>query len=601
MRVLKLAKRHSAWILLAMISMAVVAMTTVFAFNLVRPIYDQVLQPAQPSGVVIGARDTGVIAAFDRATDRAEQKVQEWFGETSFAILVVAVLTIVVKNLFAFVARFASARFGLATIRDLRGRFFDSLLVQSPTFFHDRATAGLVSRATNDLQLLREALAERLGDVAQDLVAVPAVLIYLLSLDLRMTVVASFAAPLMFAPVVYLGRRLRDWARLAQQRTGEAAIAIDEAVRGIRAVQVFGMSQFMTDRFRNINQGQYLANLTARALQAANAPVMEVVGVGAAIAVIAYAAMQITAGSMTLGDFSAFVLAAYALYNPLKRINKFNLALQRAAVASSRVFEIVDAPVAVQEPPTPRLLRGSSISIEFDHVDFAHQPERWVLRDFSLEIRCGSTVALVGASGAGKSTVAQLIPRFMDVQNGALRVGGIDVRELQLASLRSHIGLVTQETVLFNDTVRTNIVCGRDGIGDAALDEAVRAAGADVMIRDLPDGYDTEIGENGVLLSGGQRQRIAIARALLAEPPILVLDEATSALDPESEEAIYRALARHESRRTMLVIAHRLATIRRADIIALLADGRVVELGNHDDLIAADGLYRKLVESRELR
>ena len=600
MRVLKLAKRHGAWILLAMISMAVVAMTTVFALNLVRPIYDQVLQPAHPSDAVIGARDTGVVAAFDRATDRAEQTVQEWFGETSFAILVVAVLTIVVKNLFAFVARFASARFGLATIRDLRGRFFDSLLVQSPTFFHDRATAELVSRATNDLQLLREALAERLGDVAQDLLAVPAVLIYLLSLDLRMTVFTAIAAPLLFAPVVYLGRRLRDWARLAQQRTGEAAVAIDEAVRGIRAIQVFGMSQFMTDRFRNINQGQYLANLTARALQVANAPIMEVVGVGAAIAVIAYAAMQITAGSMTLGDYSAFVLAAYALYNPLKRINKFNLAMQRAAVASSRVFEIVDAPVAVQEPATPRLLRGSSINIEFDHVDFAHQLERWVLRDFSLEIRCGSTLALVGASGAGKSTVAQLIPRFMDVQNGAVRVGDIDVRELQLASLRSHIGLVTQETVLFNDTVRTNIVCGRDHLGDAALDEAVRAAGADLMIRDLPDGYETEIGENGILLSGGQRQRLAIARAVLAKPPILVLDEATSALDPESEEAIYRALARLEGRRTMLVIAHRLATIRRADMIAVLADGRVVELGNHDDLIAADGLYRKLVESREL-
>ena len=418
LRVLGLARRHGGWILLAVASMFVVAGATVFAFNLVRPIYDQVLRPTPVTESVLEVPAAGVVAALDAAAARAENDLQGWIGGNRVAILALALLTIVVKNLFAFVSRFASARFGLATIRDLRHRFFEKLLAQSPAYFHDRSTAALVTRATNDLQLLREALAERFGDVAQDLVTVPVILVYLLSLDLRLTVAMAFAAPLLFAPVVHLSRRLRARASQAQEGTGEVAVVIDETVRGIRVVQNFGMADFMADRFRRANQRQYFASLAARAIQAANAPVMEIVGAAAALTVISYAASQITGGDMTLGDFSAFVLGAYAVYNPLKRLNKFNLAMQHAAVAATRVFEIIDAPAAVRNRPGARPLTDLGGGIRFENVGFSYSQHRHVLRGFELHLPRGATGALVGASGAGKSTVAQLIPRFFRCPRG---------------------------------------------------------------------------------------------------------------------------------------------------------------------------------------
>ncbi len=600
LRLLGMAKRHLPWMALALASMVVVAGATVFAFNLVRPIYDHVLRAPAPSDETPAVPTVGLVRALDSMTGRAEARIRRSVNDSRITILALAFIALVVKNLGAFLARFASARFGLAGVRDVRNRLFESLLAQSPAYFRAAATPVMVARATHDAQLIREALAERLGDAVQDVLMLVVLLVYLLSLDLELTLVTAVVAPLLFFPVVHFSRRLRDRARQAQQRTGEMAVVLDESVRGLRVVQIYGMESFLGDRFRRANQRQFLASLGARVIQAANAPVMEIVGGAAALAITAYASSRISGGDMSLGDFSAYLLAAYAAYNPLKRLNKFNLALQQAEVAAERIFEVIDAPVEIRDKIGAREVCDVGAGLRLESVVFAYEPGRPVLRGVDLEIRRGSTVALVGPSGAGKSTIAQLIPRFWDVLGGAVLVGGDDVRDLRLSSLRGLIGLVTQETILFNDTVRSNITCGRADASASRVEEAARAADAHGFISDLPQGYDTMIGESGMSLSGGQRQRLAIARAVFKDPPILILDEATSALDPESEISVQGALDRLMRDRTTLVIAHRLATVRRADLVAVLVDGRIVERGTHDHLTACGGIYRRMVEMQEL-
>ncbi len=600
LRALRVGRRHAPWLGAAVLGMVLVAAATVFSYNLIRPVYDQLLRPEAAVATPVPGPEGGLVGWLDGLVADAQRGLQAWAVGRRGAILGLILIAVLVKNLFAYVSRYAGARFGLATARDLRVMVFDSLLGQGPGYFHRTTPAVLVSRVVHDLGLVTQVLAERLGDLLQDVLTLAAVLLYLFSLDFRLAAVTMAVAPVLLLPVVHFSRRLRHRSRQSQERMGDLAGVLDESLRGIRIVQAYGAEAYESARFARASQHQFVAGLRARAVQAANAPVMELVGAAAAAALIGYASSQIAAGRTTLGDFSAFLLGVYGSYTPLKRLNKFNLALQQASVAAERVFEVVDAPVQVREKQHAVALDDVAESVRFAGVSFAYEPGRWVLREVDLEVRRGTTVALVGPSGAGKSTIAQLIPRFWDVQEGAVLVGGRDIRGLTLRSLRSHIGLVTQETVLFNDTVRGNIAFGLPEVAEERLLEAARAARAHGFITALPEGYDTVIGEGGARLSGGQRQRLAIARALLRDPDILILDEATSSLDPPSERLVQRALEELMRDRTTLLISHRLASVRGADCILVLDAGRVVERGDHDGLMAKNGLYRRLVEAQEI-
>jgi subfamily B ATP-binding cassette protein MsbA len=579
-RVLALARRHLAWLGVAALSMVLVASSTVFAYNLIRPVYDQVLRPDEPAHEL---PQIGLVAFLDQLSEQARTWLQPVLGHDRTAILVLVLSAIVIKNLFTFLSRYAVAHLGLATIRDLRNRTFAALLGQCQSYFQATASGVLISRVVNDVEMIREALSERFGDLLQDSLTVVVVLIYVLTLNPGLALATLVLAPVLLAPVIHFSRRLRKRSRESQERIGELTSILDETLKGIRVVQSFGMESFEQSRFRRATFGHLRANLRARAIQAANAPVTS----------------QIARGAMTIGDLSAFLLGVYGTYNPLKRLNKLNLSLQQATVAAQRVLAVIDAPVAVCDRPGAQRLANLGDGIQLDSVSFSYDGDRAVLECLDLHIPVGWTVALVGPSGAGKSTVAQLIPRFWDVTAGAVQIGGVDIRDLTLASLRAHIGLVTQETILFNDSVRANIAYGQHDVDQEEVMAAAKAALAHDFICELPEGYDTIIGEGGSKLSGGQRQRLAIARALLKDPPLLILDEATSALDAEAERLVRQALDRLMQGRTTLMIAHRLSTVRWADLIVVLDQGRVVEQGGHEELLAAARVYERMVRLQE--
>ncbi|HSK08728.1 MAG TPA: ABC transporter ATP-binding protein, partial [Vicinamibacterales bacterium] len=478
-----------------------------------------------------------------------------------------------VKGFGSYFSTYLMADVGQRVVRDVRRALYDHVIGQSTSFFARRTTGQLMSRLTNDVGMIQQAVSETVGDLLRETLALVGYVGMLFYLEARLAIVFLTGAPLVVYPLVRLGQRARRTTRGSQEELERLSHISAETFTGQRIIKAFGTERQEMDRFGQAAERVHRANMKVTAVLSILPPVMELLGGVGIVAALWYGSRE-----MTVGEFTTFMAALMLMYAPAKKLSRANATLQQTIAASERIFEILDTHNEVIERPGATPLAPFSSAIEFRDVSFGYEddPKRRIIRGVSLRVGAGDMIAIVGRSGAGKTTMVNLLPRFHDVTAGAILIDGVDIRDVTLASLRSQIGIVTQETILFDDTIAHNIAYGSPAAGAAAIEAAARAAHAHDFIRTLPRGYGTVIGERGQRLSGGQRQRIAIARALLKNAPILILDEATSSLDSVSEQLVQEALANLMAHRTAIVIAHRLSTVRRADVIVVLERGRVV-------------------------
>lgn len=518
-------------------------------------------------------------------------------GNTQYIYLIP--VSIIVLYLVKGTAYYGQSYFmgfiGQRVIYDLRQQLYRCLTDQSLGFFAHRKTGELLARITYDTTLVQSAVTTAVTALVRDMASIVFLLAVVLYQDWLLALLAVTVFPLVVYPIIRFGKKMRSATREGQVSMGELSSLVEETVGGVRIVKAFGMEAYENGRFGSLIENYFGFQMRALKAQAMSFPIMEMIaGLGIA-GVLLYGGLRVASGETTAGALMSFLAALIMLYEPVKRLSNANNQVQQGLAAAERIFEILDEPVAVQDRQDARVLDGFSQAIRFEGIGLQYPgSDRPVLTDVSFEVKAGEIVALVGRSGAGKSSLANLVPRFLDVSTGSVLIDGQDVRSITQESLRKQIALVTQEVVLFNDTVLQNIAYGHDEIDLEKVRAVAAAANADAFINQLPQGYQTMVGERGVILSGGQRQRISLARALLKDAPILVLDEATSALDTESERLVQQAIDRLMEDRTVIVIAHRLSTIRHANKIIVLDQGKIVQQGTHDELLAEGGLYAEL-------
>ncbi len=597
-RLLGYFRRYSGRAALALGAMVLVSGATVTLLFLLKKVIDEVLG-AGAAGAIAGlspsasGRMAPLLAALERGYAAVRDGAVAAGLDTRWAIPLLLIASLLVKNVFAYFSEFALNAIGLAMVRDLRRDSYRALLDQSTRYSSESSSGELMSRLLSDAEQIQSAFGSRLADFVQGSLTMVLVLVYVFSLNFRLATAVLVVAPLLVVPIVANFRTLRRAGLSARERIGEMGALLGETLRGHRLIKTYAMEDFEAERFDAANRRYFAASRQTMRLQALNSPLMEILaGVGLSL-VFVYAAGQIRAGQMTVGGLLSFLAAIMMLYKPLKDVTKTNIVLQVALAAAERLFDVIDGENDIAERPGAPDLPPFSRNLRYEGVGFAYGAEP-VLSGVNLTIGRGETVALVGPSGAGKTTLVNLLPRLYDPTAGRVTFDGVDLREATLRSLRRQIGLVTQETILFDTSVRENIAYGERAPSEERVRAAARAACADEFIERLPQGYDAPVGESGARLSGGQRQRLAIARAIYKDAPILILDEATSQLDAESEALVARALSNLMKGRTTLVIAHRLSTVRRADRIVVLEGGRIVEEGSHAELLTRRGLYRRL-------
>ena len=555
--------KHWRKLTVAMIAMAVIAATTAAYARIMQPLTDLVFVNRDATGMIV----------------------------VPLAFLAIAVT----KAIATYIQTYLLGVFGQRIIADVQNALFAHIIRADIAFFHSTATGGLISNFLNDANLLREALNKALAGIAKDSLTLVFLVGVLFWTDWQLAFIATVIFPLAILPIRTLGKRMRKASTQNQERTGAFSALLGETFAGARHIKAYGMEAHETERARQSNEHRLAAMFKVIRARAAATPAIEILGGLAAAAVVFYAAgFGEVQNRMTAGEFFTFITALGLAYQPLRSIANLNTALQEGLAAAQRIFAMLDSEPAIQNAPDAKPLEIAGGAIRFDNVRHTYSDGAPALRGISFEVPAGQTVAIVGPSGAGKSTALNLIPRFYDAEGGRVTIDGQDVKSVTQESLRAAIGFVSQESTLFNDTIRANIAYGRPGAADDEIVAAAQAAAAHDFITELPQGYSSIVGESGLKLSGGQRQRIAIARAVLKDAPILLLDEATSALDSDSERQVQDALKRLSTGRTTLVVAHRLSTVIDADKIIVLDHGEIVAAGTHAELLSRGGLYAKL-------
>jgi subfamily B ATP-binding cassette protein MsbA len=552
----------------------------------------QVPQPAAPEGSEVG---------FFNLNDWLKENIQDMIPtgdpvDTLKWLCIFIVLVFVVKNIFNFIEHFWMTYIEQRVVRDLREELYEKIIYQSMSFFHQHKTGDLISNITNDINAVNLAFNRSFTKIIRDPILIMLYLAILLSISWQLTLIAALVLPITSGFIRKIGNSLKRKSHRVQERIADITTVLQETISGIKVVKAFAMEKYENKKFGSYVHDHFRAIVRQIRLQRLSGPLSETLGVGVMASVIWYGGNMVLEGrGLDSEDFIRFIIILFSILDPIKSLSELNNNVQIALASGKRIFDVMDAYDPIAEKAQAKIKETFDHSVTYRDVSFRYnQDDNLVLQNISLDVAKNQKIAFVGSSGAGKTTLVNLLPRFYDVSGGTISIDGIDIRDLTLASLRSLMGIVTQEVILFNDTIANNIAYGVDQYGQEEIESAARLANAHEFISEFPNGFETLIGERGMLVSGGQRQRISIARAILKNPPILIFDEATSSLDSESEALIQEAIENLMKDRTVFVIAHRLSSIINSDLIVVMEEGRIIDTGSSEELLKRSERYRQL-------